>query len=64
MLRVAFAARLEAGVRAHLGIPCTVVTDDERGTEGTLAARAEVIAENIHRVARGEPPVNLIALSP
>jgi phosphoglycerate dehydrogenase-like enzyme len=30
-------------------------------TDGMLAARAGVIAENIQRVARGEPPVNLIA---
>ena len=30
-------------------------------TEGMLAARAEVIAANIERVARGEPPLNLVA---
>ena len=30
-------------------------------TEGMLEARAEVIAENIRRVARGEPPLNLVA---
>lgn len=29
-------------------------------TEGMLEARARVIAENIRRTARGEPPVNLI----
>jgi phosphoglycerate dehydrogenase-like enzyme len=29
-------------------------------TEGMLQARAKVIAENIERTARGEPPVNLI----
>ena len=29
-------------------------------TEGMLEARAKVIAENIGRVTRGEPPVNLI----
>lgn len=29
-------------------------------TEGMLEARAQLIAENIHRVARGEPPENLI----
>jgi hypothetical protein len=28
-----------------------------------LAARAKVIAENIHRTTRGELPVNLIAAS-
>jgi phosphoglycerate dehydrogenase-like enzyme len=30
-------------------------------TEGMLEARAGVIAENIRRAARDEPPVNLIA---
>ena len=30
-------------------------------TEGMLEARAEVIAENIRRVARREPPLNLVA---
>jgi phosphoglycerate dehydrogenase-like enzyme len=30
-------------------------------TEGMLEARAEVIAENIRRVAREEPPLNLVA---
>jgi phosphoglycerate dehydrogenase-like enzyme len=30
-------------------------------TEGMLAARAEVIAENIRRTARGEAPLNLVA---
>jgi phosphoglycerate dehydrogenase-like enzyme len=29
-------------------------------TEGMLVARAEVIAENIRRVARGEAPLNLV----
>jgi phosphoglycerate dehydrogenase-like enzyme len=32
-------------------------------TEGMLEERANVIVENIHRVARGEPPVNLIPSS-
>jgi phosphoglycerate dehydrogenase-like enzyme len=32
-------------------------------TEGMLAARAQVIAENIQRTARGELPLNLIARS-
>ena len=32
-------------------------------TEGMLAARAKVIAENIQRTARGEPPLNLISPS-
>jgi len=26
-----------------------------------MESRASVIAENIHRVARGEPPANLVA---
>ena len=29
-------------------------------TEGMLEARAKLIAENIERTARGEPPLNLI----
>jgi phosphoglycerate dehydrogenase-like enzyme len=29
-------------------------------TDGMLAARAELIAENIHRTARGEPPLNRV----
>jgi len=32
-------------------------------TEGMLEARAKLIAENIRRVARGEPPLNLIPSS-
>ena len=30
-------------------------------TDGMLAARAKLIAENIQRAAQGEPPANLIA---
>jgi len=30
-------------------------------TDGTLDARAKLIAENIRRVAQGETPLNLIA---
>jgi phosphoglycerate dehydrogenase-like enzyme len=30
-------------------------------TDGMLEARAKVIAENIGRAARGEPPVNPVA---
>jgi phosphoglycerate dehydrogenase-like enzyme len=30
-------------------------------TDGMLEARAKLIAENIRRTARGEPPLNLIA---
>lgn len=43
-------------------LPNVLMTPHVSGwTEGMLAARAAVIAENIQRVARGEPPVNLIA---
>jgi phosphoglycerate dehydrogenase-like enzyme len=31
-------------------------------TDGTLDARATVIAENIRRVTRGEAPLNLVPL--
>ena len=30
-------------------------------TDGMLQARARVIGENVRRVARGEPPLNLVA---
>jgi phosphoglycerate dehydrogenase-like enzyme len=33
-------------------------------TEGMLEARASLIAENIRRVAEGEPPLNLIGSVP
>ena len=43
------------------GLPNVLMTPHVSGwTEGMLAARAAVIAENIQRVARGEPPVNLV----
>ena len=42
-------------------LPNVLMTPHVSGwTEGMLEARAKLIAENIHRVARGEPPVNLI----
>jgi phosphoglycerate dehydrogenase-like enzyme len=42
-------------------LPNVLMTPHVSGwTEGTLEARATLIAENIHRVARGEPPLNLI----
>jgi hypothetical protein len=50
----AFAVRLEQPVRVHLSRPCDVILADE---VGIVAKR---IAENIHRAARGEPPVHLI----
>jgi phosphoglycerate dehydrogenase-like enzyme len=43
-------------------LPNVLMTPRVSGwTEGMLEARAKVIAGNIHRTARGEPPVNLIA---
>ena len=42
-------------------LPNVLMTPHVSGwTEGMLAARAKVIAENIGRTARGEPPLNLI----
>jgi len=42
-------------------LPNVLMTPHVSGwTEGMLEARAKVIAENIDRTARGEPPVNLI----
>jgi phosphoglycerate dehydrogenase-like enzyme len=43
-------------------LPSVLMTPHVSGwTEGMLKARAQLIAENIHRVGRGEPPVNEIA---
>jgi phosphoglycerate dehydrogenase-like enzyme len=45
-------------------LPNVLMTPHLSGwTEGMLEARAKLIAENIHRTARGEPPLNLIAPS-
>ena len=42
-------------------LPNVLLTPHVSGwTEGMLEARATLIAENIHRIARGEPPMNLI----
>ena len=42
-------------------LPNVLMTPHVSGwTEGMLDARARLIAENIRRIARGEPPVNLI----
>ena len=50
--------------RAFQELPNVLMTPHVSGwTEGMLEARARLIAENIHRVARGEPPVNLIPSS-
>jgi phosphoglycerate dehydrogenase-like enzyme len=43
-------------------LPNVLMTPHASGwTEGMLEARARLIAENIERTARGEPPLNLIA---
>ena len=42
-------------------LPNVLMTPHVAGwTEGTLEARAKLIADNIRRVAKGEPPVNVI----
>lgn len=42
-------------------LPNVLMTPHVSGwTEGMLEVRAKLIAENIQRTARGEPPVNLI----
>ncbi len=42
-------------------LPNVLMTPHVSGwTDGMLEARAKVIAEDIHRAARGEPPVNPI----
>ena len=42
-------------------LPNVLMTPHVSGwTEGMLEARARLIAENVHRTARGEPPANLI----
>lgn len=47
--------------RPFHGLPNVLMTPHVSGwTEGMMDARAEVIAENIHRVARGETPLNLV----
>jgi phosphoglycerate dehydrogenase-like enzyme len=43
-------------------LPNVLMTPHVSGwTEGMMESRASVIAENIHRVARGEAPANLVA---
>jgi phosphoglycerate dehydrogenase-like enzyme len=45
-------------------LPNVLMTPHVSGwTEGMLEARAQLIAENIHRAAQGKPPVNLIPAS-
>jgi phosphoglycerate dehydrogenase-like enzyme len=46
-------------------LPNVLLTPHVSGwTEGMLEARAALIAENVGRAARGEPPVNLVARPP
>jgi phosphoglycerate dehydrogenase-like enzyme len=50
--------------QAFQDLPNVLMTPHVSGwTEGMLEARAKLIAENIHRAARGEPPVHLIPAS-
>jgi phosphoglycerate dehydrogenase-like enzyme len=50
--------------QAFQELPNVLMTPHVSGwTEGMLEARAKLIAENIHRAARGEPPLHLIAPS-
>ena len=50
--------RPPAGYPFH-ELPNVLMTPHVSGwTEGMLAARAKVIAENIHRTTRSEPPLN------
>ena len=45
-------------------LPNVLMTPHVSGwTEGMLAARAQVIADNIARTVRGEPPLNRIVRS-
>ena len=49
------------GHRSFHELPNVLMTPHVSGwTEGMMDARAGVIAENIHRTARGEAPVNLV----
>jgi phosphoglycerate dehydrogenase-like enzyme len=50
--------------QAFHALPNVLMTPHVSGwTEGMLEARARLIAENIHRVVRGEPPVHLIPVT-
>ncbi len=54
-------APVHPGHRPFHTLPNVLMTPHVSGwTEGMMDARAGVIAENIHRTARGEAPVNLI----
>ena len=55
------AAPILPGHRPFHELPNVLMTPHVSGwTEGMMDARAGVIAENIHRTARGEAPVNLV----
>ena len=55
------AAPTHPGHRPFHDLPNLLMTPHVSGwTEGMMEARASVIAENIHRAARGEAPLNLI----
>jgi phosphoglycerate dehydrogenase-like enzyme len=54
-------APTDPGHRPFHTLPNVLMTPHVSGwTEGMMESRAAVIAENIDRVARGEPPVNLV----
>jgi phosphoglycerate dehydrogenase-like enzyme len=54
-------APVHPGHRPFQALPNVLMTPHVSGwTEGMMDARAGVIAENIHRIERGEAPVNLI----
>lgn len=54
-------APVHPGHRPFHTLPNVLMTPHVSGwTEGMMDARAGVIAENIHRIARGEAPVNLV----
>ena len=53
------------GRQAFHELPNVIMTPHVAGwTEGTVEARATLIAANVARVARGEPPVNLVSEPP
>ena len=56
-----FHSFVEASHRPFHALPNVLMTPHVSGwTEGMMDARAGVIAENIHRAARGEAPLNHI----
>jgi hypothetical protein len=63
-----FAVRLAEPVRAQPAVPCELIVDDEARIMPRLAdidglvsmGFTKLIADNIERIARGEPAVNAI----